>query len=63
MILNLKQARLVREKSQDEMAKILEVHVQTYRKLEGNPDIVTIGQAKRISQFLDIPYNDIFFAQ
>lgn len=62
MQLTLKQSRLIKEKTQDEMAQILGVHVQTYRKLEENPENVTIGQAKKISSFLDISYNDIFFA-
>ena len=48
MGLSLKQIRLVREKTQDEMAEKLGVHVQTYRKLEENPDEVTIKQAKII---------------
>lgn len=62
MQLTLKQTRLIKEKTQDEMAQMLGVHVQTYRKLEENPENVTIGQAKKISSFLDISYNDIFFA-
>ena len=62
MQLTLKQTRLIKEKTQDEMAQMLGVHVQTYRKLEENPEKVTIGQAKKISSFLEISYNDIFFA-
>lgn len=60
MGLSLKQIRLVREKTQDEMAEKLGVHVQTYRKLEENPDEVTIKQAKIISEFLGVSYDDIF---
>ena len=62
MQLTLKQTRLIKEKTQDEMAQMLGIHVQTYRKLEENPENVTIGQAKKISSFLKISYNDIFFA-
>lgn len=62
MSVTLKQARVLKEKTQDEMASLLRIHVQTYRKLEENPETVTVGQAKVISRFLDIPYNDIFFA-
>jgi DNA-binding XRE family transcriptional regulator len=62
MSFTLKQARLVNEKSQAEMADMLGVHVNTYRHLEEKPDDVTISQAKKISEFLKIPYNDIFFA-
>lgn len=60
MSVTLKQARVLKEKTQDEMASLLRIHVQTYRKLEENPETVTVGQAKVISRFLDIPYNDIF---
>lgn len=61
MGLSLKQIRLVKGKTQEEMANLLSVHVQTYRKLEENPEEVTIKQAKLISAFLDVSYNDIFF--
>ncbi len=62
MNLTLKQARKIRDKSQKEMAKILDVNIQTYRKLEKKPDMATIAQAKQISKFLDVPYDEIFFA-
>lgn len=61
MGLSLKQHRLVKGKTQEEMAIMLGVHVQTYRKLEENPEEVSIKQAKMISKFLGVPYNDIFF--
>ncbi len=63
MSLSLKQTRLVKGKTQEEMAERLKVHVQTYRKLEENPDNVTISQAKIISTFLGVSYDEIFFAQ
>ena len=59
--ISLKQARLLREKTQDYMAELLGIHVQTYRKLEQNPDNVTVGQAKVISKNLGFPYDTIFF--
>ena len=62
MHLTLKQARKIRDKSQKEMAKLLDVHVQTYRKLEEKPDTATILQAKKISKFLNLSYDEIFFA-
>lgn len=61
MGLSLKQHRLVKGKTQEEMAIMLGVHVQTYRKLEENPEEVSIKQAKMISKFLGVPHNDIFF--
>lgn len=63
MEINLKQARLLRGRKQTEMAEKLNVQVQTYRKLERNPDLVTIGQAKIISDYLNIPYDNIFFGR
>ena len=63
MGLSLKQIRLVKGKTQEEMANFLSVHVQTYRKLEENPEEVTIKQAKLIAAFLDVSYNDIFFGK
>lgn len=62
MHLTLKQTRLVKEKTQSEMAEMLGIHVDTYRKLEENPENTTIKQAKMISSFLGVSYNDIFFA-
>lgn len=59
--ITLKQARLLREKTQEYMANLLGIHVQTYRKLEENPDEVTIGQAKLLSKDLGFSYDVIFF--
>lgn len=60
MGLSLKQMRLIKGKTQDEIAELLNIHVQTYRKLEENPDEATIKQAKKISEFLGVSYDDIF---
>jgi DNA-binding XRE family transcriptional regulator len=60
MKLTVKQARLLKEKTQRQMATDLGLHVDTYRKIERNPDAATVGQAKRISEITGIPYNDIF---
>ena len=59
--LNLRQARRIRDKTQDEMAELLNIHVHTYRKIEENPDLATVEQAKKIAQYLNLPYNEIFF--
>lgn len=61
MSLTLKQARCVAEKTQQQLADFLGIHVQTYRKIEVKPEIATIKQAKDISRFLGISYNEIFF--
>lgn len=61
MTITLKQARLIKEKRQKDLAKLLGIHVQTYRKLEQHPEELTIKQAKKICEFLKISYDDIFF--
>lgn len=63
MTLSLRQARRLKEKTQNEMAKLLKVHVMTYRKIEENPDLATIEQAKKIAEYLGVTYDEIFFAR
>jgi transcriptional accessory protein Tex/SPT6 len=36
-------------------------YIDTYRKMEENPEKVTIENAKKISKFLNISVNEIFF--
>ncbi|MCI7599602.1 MAG: helix-turn-helix domain-containing protein [Megasphaera sp.] len=43
------------------MADYLHIHVQTYRKIEKNPELATIKQAKMISEYLNMPYDNINF--
>lgn len=61
MILTIKQARLLKGFTQNEMANQLNVHVQTYRNMENHPDEVTVGNAKKICDLLEISYDQIFF--
>ncbi|PWM78734.1 MAG: XRE family transcriptional regulator [Phascolarctobacterium sp.] len=61
--ITLKQARLLREKTQEELANLLGIHVQTYRKLEENPDEATVGQAKKLAAELGFSYDNIFFGK
>ena len=63
MKISLKAARITAGLTQDEVAELLGVHVQTYRKLEENPNLATIEQAKKLSDRLNVPYDDIFFAE
>lgn len=63
MPLTLKKARLVNEKTQQEMADALGVYIDTYRKMEERPERVTIENAKKIARFLDMSVNEIFFAE
>lgn len=63
MPLTLKKARLVNEKTQQEMANAIGVYIDTYRKMEENPERVTIENAKKIAKFLNMSVNEIFFAE
>ena len=61
MSFTVKQARLHADKTQQDMADILGVHVQTYRKIEEHPERATIEQAKKITDCTGIPYDEIIF--
>ncbi len=49
MTLSLRQERRLKDKTQSEMTELLKIHVMTYRKIEENPDLATIEQAKKIT--------------
>jgi len=63
MRLTLKQARLIRGFTQEQMAEALGVHVHTYMKIEQNPEKATVEQVKVMSKKLNMSYDDIFFGQ
>jgi len=60
-MLTVKQWRLAKEKSQQEMADALGVHINTYRNMEENPRKIRIGQAVQIAKLLGVSMNDILF--
>lgn len=60
--LTVKQHRLIREISQEEMAEKVGVHVQTYRAWEENPEKISIAKAKKIAAAFNISINEIYFA-
>lgn len=57
----LKQARLLCDKTQKQMAESLSVSRDTYRKIEENPDVATIRQAKIICKITGLSIDQIFF--
>lgn len=59
--LSLKQIRLVRGISQEEMATQLNVHINTYRQWEQEPMKVSVGNAFKIAEILKVPIDAIFF--
>lgn len=58
-----KQARLHSGKTQAEIADGLGVCLATYRKLEENPEKMTIAHAKMFSHIVGISINSIFFTE
>lgn len=61
MGLTLKQWRLAKEISQEEMATKCNVHRNTYAAWEENPDNISVGNAKIIAKALNESVNTIFF--
>ena len=58
--LTLRQWRLAREVSMDQMAKSLDIHPNTYAAWEQEPEKIPIGKALKITQILDVRLEDIF---
>lgn len=61
MSLTLKQWRLAKEISQEEMARKCGVHRNTYASWEENPDNISVKNAKIIAKALHESVNTIFF--
>lgn len=57
----LKEARMYRGKTVKEMADHLKIHVQTYARIEKEPDRATFNQGKMIADFLEMEVNNINF--
>lgn len=57
----IKQARVLNDFTQAEMAQKIGVCRSTYIKIERNPNLATVEQAKKISEVTGIPVNNIFF--
>ena len=55
MRLSLIQARKLRGKRQIDLAKVLVINIQTYRKLEKKSDLLKIKDLRILSKYLDIP--------
>ena len=58
----VKQARQYAGFTQREMAEKLGISRDTYRKIEQSPEDATVATAKRISEVVGIPIDQIFFA-
>lgn len=60
--MSIRQVRRAKEITQKEMAESLQVHVQTYRRIEEHPETATIAQARIIAGKLGMSYDDFNFA-
>ena len=58
---SVKQARQYAGFTQRQMAEKIGVSRDTYRKIELYPETATIALAKKISEVVDIPIDQIFF--
>ena len=61
MVLTMKQARIGIGKTQQELADLMGVHVQTYARMEKHPYDMTIAQAKKFCEIVGIPISDLYF--
>lgn len=57
----IREIRLAREISQEEMAKRCDVHVNTYMNWEKKPYSIPVGKAKLICKIFDVNIADVSF--
>lgn len=62
LVYTIKQARRLADKTQTEMAALLGISRDTYRKIEMYPEQATVAQARNISAITKIPVDQLFFA-
>lgn len=61
MKLTLEEWRRVKKVSQEDMAKFLGIHVNTYRAWEEDPEKIRLSKAMLIAEKLEVPLDDILF--
>ncbi len=59
--MNLIQARKNARYSQQQVADHLGISRPTYAKMESDPDIVSVDDAKKLSKLFGVSVNEIFF--
>ncbi len=59
--MTVKEARKAARYTQEQAAERLGMSRPTYAKIEANPDLATIEDAKAIAQLFDVKVEDIFF--
>lgn len=61
MALTLRQWRRAKEISQEKMAELLKIHVNTYQNWEESPEKISIEKAMEISKILAVELDNISF--
>lgn len=61
MALTLRQWRKAREITQEQMAKALNVHINTYQNWEKDPGRISVTNVMKIAEVLKVSINDIIF--
>ena len=63
MQLTLEEWRRAKKISQEQMAELLGIHVNTYRAWEENPGEIRLSRALLIAEKLEIPIDDLIFTR
>lgn len=61
MAYTVKQARKLNDLTQEQMAQMMGVNRDTYRRIERRPDKATVWQAHQISKITGIPMDNLIF--
>lgn len=60
-LITMKMARIGAGMTQQEVADAMGIHVQTYARLEKNPEDISIRDSKRFAEIVARPWADISF--
>lgn len=60
-VLSLKQWRVVKDKTQEEVAEHIGVHINTFRRWEKNYKLIPLGYMLKIAEYLDVRLNNFDF--
>ena len=61
MSLTVKQWRRAKDITQEQMAKELGVHVNTYQNWEEAPEKISIEKAVQIANIFNVPFDEVSF--
>lgn len=61
MVITPKMARVGAGLKQQQVADEMGIHVQTYSKMENDPESMTIKDAKLFAQIVGLKWTEIFF--